>query len=98
MKILAIEKEKPGLSTEKIEPLLKDEAQTVWELVLAGIIREINFTEEDHTAVIMLEADDQAGAREILARLPLVKEGFIEFEIIPLVPYDGFERLFGESG
>ena len=36
-------------------------------------------------------------ARQILAQLPLVQAGLIEFEIIPLVPYDGFERLFGNE-
>ena len=94
MKILALEREKPNLSAEMIEPHLASEARTVWELMQAGYIREIYFTQEDHTAVIMLEADDSVKAHELLGKLPLVREGFIEFEIIPLVPYSGFERLF----
>jgi len=29
-------------------------------------------------------------ARHLLATLPLVQAGLINFDIIPLVPYDGF--------
>ena len=34
----------------------------------------------------------QAEARRVT--LPLVAQGLIEFDIIPLVPYDGYARLF----
>ena len=37
-------------------------------------------------------------AEGLLDTLPLVKEGLIEFEVIPLAPYPGFERLFGWEG
>jgi hypothetical protein len=33
-------------------------------------------------------------AAKILDQLPLVREGFISFKLIPLAPYDGFARLF----
>jgi hypothetical protein len=44
--------------------------------------------------VIILEAANIKEAEEILSRLPLARERFIHFEIIPLAPYDGFARLF----
>jgi hypothetical protein len=94
MKILAIEKENPGVTKELIKPLLKEEAKKVWELVQSGIIREISFTKDEHCAVIILECEDGDEAKSILNTLPLVKERLISFEITPLVPYDGFERLF----
>ncbi len=34
-------------------------------------------------------------ARAALATLPLVREGLIDFELVPLAPYPGFARLFG---
>jgi hypothetical protein len=46
MKILAIEKENPGVVKDQYNPFLKEEAKIVWELVQAGIIREIYFTKE----------------------------------------------------
>jgi muconolactone delta-isomerase len=94
MKILALEREKPDLTPAEVQPHLMDEARVAWRLVQKGIFREMYFTAEEHTAVIMLEADSLEAAREILAGLPLVREGLIEFEVIPLRPYDGFARLF----
>ncbi|MFZ5820574.1 MAG: hypothetical protein ACOYYJ_11815 [Chloroflexota bacterium] len=43
-----------------------------------------------------LECADVEEAKRLLATLPLVQAGLIAFEIIPLIPYPGFERLFGE--
>ncbi len=94
MKILAIEKEIPGVSAEQFWPLLKPETRRVWELYQAGVLRELYFRQDCHSAVLVLECQDIAEARQVLAGLPLVANGLIEFEIIPLVAYPGFERLF----
>ncbi|MBZ0292072.1 MAG: superoxide dismutase [Anaerolineae bacterium] len=94
MKILALEREISQQSAD-YQPYLKAEAASVWELYQAGLLREIYFHANEHTAVILLECDDEATARELLDSLPLVKAGLITFDIIPLVPYSGFARLFG---
>ena len=94
MKILAIEKEVDGITEEQIRPFLKTEAQKVWELYQNGFIREIYFTKNSHKAVLILEGTDENEARSILNTLPLVKEKLITFDLFPLVPYDGFARLF----
>jgi hypothetical protein len=39
----------------------------------------------------------RAEASEVLGTLPLVREGLIAFELVPLVPYPGFFRLFAED-
>ena len=44
MKILALEKELPGLTANNFEPLLKAEAKHVYDLQQKGVIREIYFT------------------------------------------------------
>ncbi len=97
MKILALEKDSPTAAAGQFQPLLKDEARRVWELQQAGLLREIYFNAGDHTAVLILECADTDSARRILADLPLVQAGLIEFDLIPLVPYDGFARLFERS-
>ena len=95
MKILALEKEVPGIVDAQFTPeLLKIEAARAWELHQAGIIRELYFSEDRHEAVLILECNNAEEARAVLGTLPLVKSGLIEFEIIPLIPYDGFARLF----
>ena len=94
MKILAIEKDIDGIAEDQFKPLLKDEARKIWELIQAGIIREIYFTKDDNCAVIMLKCSSKEEAVKILSMLPLVKEKLISFDIKPLVPYNGFARLF----
>jgi len=97
MKILALERELPGATAEKFQPLLKDEARRIWELQQSGVLREIDFDAERHTAILMLECKDKEEARQLLATLPLVQAGLITFDLIPLIPYDGFARLFGRN-
>jgi muconolactone delta-isomerase len=93
MKVLAIEREMPGVKDSVYTPYLEAEARKAWELQQQGLIREIYFTDE-HCAVLVLEANDKAHAREILGQLPLVQQKLIDFELMALTAYPGFARLF----
>ena len=94
MKFLALEKELPDTTAEQFLPLLREEARRVWEIQQAGLLREIYFDANLHTAVLVLECSAVEEAGEVLATLPLVKAGLITFDLIPLIPYDGYARLF----
>jgi muconolactone delta-isomerase len=95
MKILALEKEVPGITTSAFTPaLLKQEAARVRELQQAGVLREIYFRQDRSDAVLILECADVAEAQRVLGTLPLVREKLITFEVIPLKPYPGLARLF----
>jgi muconolactone delta-isomerase len=95
VKILAIEQEFPGVTAADFTPALKKaEAARAWELYQAGVVRELYFRQDYPGAVLILECANVAEAKELLNTLPLVKEGLITFDIIPLVPYPGFARLF----
>jgi muconolactone delta-isomerase len=95
MKILALEKEVPGIKDEQFTPaILKTEAGRAWELHQAGIIRELYFRQDRQEAVLVLECKDTEEAKSVLATLPLVKAGLIAFDVIPLAAYPGFSRLF----
>lgn len=93
MKILAIEKEMPGIADSDYKPWLEAEARKAWELHQKGLIRELYFT-DDHCAVLVLEARDKVHAREIIDQLPLVQQKLIDFELLALTAYPGFARLF----
>ena len=93
MKILAIETELKKLNSNSDKEILKDEARAVLELQQKDILREIYF-DENHCAVLILECNDKTEAEKILSELPLVKSGFIRFDIRELHPYTGFSRLF----
>lgn len=96
MKILAFEVERPGLSAADFAPHLKDEARRVWDLQQAGLVREAYFRADEHTAVLVLESPTLQDAQAALSTLPLVERGLIAFELMPLIPYNGFARLFSE--
>ena len=98
MKILAIEHDPPGISDDQFTPeLLQAEARCAWELHQTGLIRELYFRADRHEAVLILECADVDEARSILGTLPLVREQLIGFELIPLMAYPGFARLFTEA-
>ena len=94
MKILAMEKKRPGKTPEDFAPYLKEETRKVWELNQSGVIRETYLRADRNEAVLVLECADLKEATKILDSLPLVKRGLIDFDIVPLRPYPGFSRLF----
>ncbi len=98
MMILAIERDVPGVTGEEFEPHLKEEeAARVWELYQAGLVRELYFRQDQPSAVLVLECADIEEANAVLNTLPLVKAGLIAFDIIQLIPYPGFSRLFARA-
>jgi hypothetical protein len=94
MKILAMEVESEGVKPEQFTPHLKAEARRVWELYQNGTIRELYFRADRSEAILILECADTNEAQHVLESLPLVKAGLIRFEVVALIPYVGFERLF----
>ena len=94
MKILALEKEHDGITAEDFARYAEDEARHVWRLYQNEIIREIYFRADEKSAVILLECKNMDEAKQLLSEFPFVKNGLIFFEMIPLAPYPGFERLF----
>jgi muconolactone delta-isomerase len=94
MKILALERELPNIPAAAFAPYAAAEARRVWQLVQDGVIRETYFRQDRSEAVLILECANTDEAEAILQTLPMVEAGLIVFEIIPLVAYPGFARLF----
>ncbi|MCU0301494.1 MAG: hypothetical protein MUF35_07805 [Candidatus Nanopelagicales bacterium] len=85
MQLLAIEHAAPGATDAAYTAaLLRAEAEHLWELQQAGFVRQA------------LEADSPQAAQAVLAGLPLVRAGLIDFELVPLRAYPGFARLFAD--
>jgi muconolactone delta-isomerase len=97
MKILAFERELPGATAERFQRHAKEEARAAWKLHQAGIIRELYFRADQHTAVLVLECESMEEAASVLSTLPFVVEGLIQFDLVPLVAYSGFARLFEQE-
>lgn len=96
MKILAIEHEQSGATPEDFQRYAPAEAAQAWQLYRQGIVRELYFRADRSQAVLVLECDNVESAQQALATLPLVVNGLISFDLIPLAPYPGFERLFAD--
>ncbi len=97
MMILALEKQSDTVDQPSCAPFLEEEARRVWEIYCGGALRQIFFRADRRSAVLILECESVEAARELLDSLPLVREGLIGFELIPLAPYPGFGRLFKEK-
>jgi muconolactone delta-isomerase len=95
MKILALEKDLPGVSDSSFtDEILKEEAARAWQLHQSSVIRELYFRADREAAVLILECSSVDEARSVLSTLPLVKRKLIDFDVIPLAAYPGFARLF----
>ncbi len=94
MKVLALEHEVPGRQSDEFASHLKAEAMRVWCLYESDQVRELYFRQDRSEAVLILECEGLEEAQQVLGSLPLVQEGLITFELIPLIPYTGFARLF----
>jgi len=97
MKILAIEHALSDAVVEDFQIYAKEEARKAWDLHQAGLIRELYFRSDRNEAVLVLECISLEQAQQTLSELPFVREGLINFELIALEAYPGFERLFARE-
>jgi hypothetical protein len=92
MKYLATEIAIEGVDWNNREIILKEEAKVALHFFEQGLFREMYFDEEN-CAVLILECKSKQEAIQIVAQLPLVSAGMINFNIRELKPYTGFSRL-----
>jgi len=97
MKIIAIDRFKPGVTLETVRPYLREEVSNVWRLWKAGIVRE-NYARADQPGVmIVFECDSVATVRRYIDDFPLSKAGLLEWELIALDAPLPLEFLFDPS-
>jgi len=98
MKLLAVEKEVPGVYwADASKELLEREAFEIYKMYLSEKLREHYFNEEN-CAVLVLECDGKEEAHALLGQLPLVTHRLITFDIMELHPYTGYNRVIPAPG
>ncbi|MXW72765.1 MAG: superoxide dismutase [Gammaproteobacteria bacterium] len=98
MKIFAISYRPPGTTEAAKEPQKIPEAYRAWELYKSGVFREMHWRADGKPGVVLvLECDTVDQAHEALNSLPMVIGGTLAFDVIPVGPYDHFDRLFREE-
>ena len=96
MKVLAVGRARSGVGWEHIAAYVGEEARHVWELYESDRVREF-YLRADHQpgVALIFECDDATEAERLVAELPIVGAGLLEFEVVPLRPYAGLRQLFG---
>jgi len=93
MQILAIDKIAEGVTAAMLEPHLPKELAATINLYLKEKIRTFYFRKDRVGVVLILECVDVQEAREILSTLPMVEEGLLDFDLIPIGPLMPLGRL-----
>lgn len=95
MQFLALEIENYPIDWKDVDPVLMEkEARCLYELQQDNLIRQVYFRSDTRSAVIFWECDSLERVQELSASFPLVEAGLIHFDVISLIPYTGFNRLF----
>lgn len=97
MKILCLDRPLPGATFEKYQPHLLDEIRQTWSAYTNGVIREIYFRQDRPGVAIIAEGACVEEVKKVFADFPLVKNGLIEIEAIPLGPFVNWQFLFAPA-
>ena len=98
MQILAISEIGENVTLEKIQPHLVEEIKDTVSLYLRGVIRDFYYRGDKNGVVFMLECNSIDEAQSELKSLKLVKEGMLEFNLIPLEPLKPLGMLLNNNG
>lgn len=96
MQVLLLARVVEGTPMENVLPLVKAEAEKVWEHYSAEVVRSIHYIADMSGAVLMLEVPSLEEANAIAAEFPMVKAGVLRCELLPLQPYTGLKALFAK--
>jgi hypothetical protein len=97
MQVLALLSPSEGVGPDIVRAHAVEENRAVWEMYRAGVIREMLFRTDRPGAVFRLETDSVEEARSAVAALPMVAQGLLVPEFIPVGPFVPLENLFSPS-
>jgi hypothetical protein len=97
MQVLVIARVKPGIPMEQVLPLVSPEATKAWEFYASEQIRQMYYIADMSGAVMVWEGENVESVTGQVQKLPMVKEGILVCEILPLKPYTGYASLFVQS-
>lgn len=89
MKVIVVATRKSDASHDEIAPYLGPESDHVLAMIKQDVIREVYSRSDGKGAVVILECDDEAHAKEIVSQFPLAKAGLLEAQYYGAKPYRG---------
>lgn len=96
MKVLVTLQPSAGTKPEDLRTHVVEENKVVWELYKADTIREMYFRGDGRGAIFVLESTNVDAAKEALSQLPMVRDGLLIAEFIPLNPFTQLEYAFAK--
>jgi hypothetical protein len=96
MKILVTLQPSEETKPEDLRAHVVEENQVVWELYKADAIREMYFRGDGRDAIFVLESVSLDAAAETFSQLPMVRNGLLTAEFIPLNPFTQLEYAFAK--
>ena len=90
MKFFVIAKRKEDIDKEEISKHLEEEAKIAIQLFREEFIRELYSIKGGKGACMIIEASDEDEITKKLNVLPLVKNNYLDIDILEVKPYRGF--------
>tara|TARA_B100001093_G_scaffold261425_1_gene249859 strand:- start:181 stop:453 length:273 start_codon:yes stop_codon:yes gene_type:complete len=90
MKFFVIAKRKEDIDKEEISKHLEEEAKIAIQLFREEFIRELYSIKGGKGACMIIEASDEDEITKKLNTLPLVKNNYLDIDILEVKPYRGF--------
>lgn len=97
MQFVALSRRLPGTTPEQLAAHAAAEAWAAHQLLVEGTVRSIHMCPDRPGSLVTLECASLADAQAALARLPMVRDGLIAFDVSRLVPYTGYAALFSAA-
>jgi hypothetical protein len=96
MRFIAINKITAQAPQEQLNSLRQEELLAEWELQKKDILRQTHSLVNLQGTIFMMEAANEAEARQALERLPLMKAGLMDFDLYGYQHNQNYARLFEE--
>jgi hypothetical protein len=97
MQVLVIARIKAGIPVEQVLPFVSAEAARAWEFYASEQIRQMYYIADMSGAVMLWEGETVEWVAQAVNKLPMVQEGILTCEILPLKPYTGYASLFAQT-
>ncbi len=96
MQFLVVCRIPDGTPRRQVIMQIRPEAKAVWKLYESGLVREIYYIDDLSGAVLMVEAGSLDEVKKGVETLPMIQDGSLVPDYIPLKPYTGFGKLFAK--
>lgn len=95
MRILALLRPAAGHTLAEMQPLIVAEEIVVWDACKRGVLRDMAVQNEPPRVSLFFEASDKQAVSDELSRLPMMRAGLLDAELIELGFWWPLEALFG---